>query len=218
MSMKTIRVWDLPTRLFHWGLAAAVGSAFISVKIGGNAMIWHSRFGYIALALILFRLVWGVVGPVYARFAQFVKGPSTVLVAIRGRAEPQLGHNPLGALSVIALLLAFGLQASLGLFTTDEIAFDGPLVKHASGAWVEFATRWHNRFEWLLIGLVVLHLAAIVVHQMVRGHNLVRPMITGDVQVEENVHAESARDDARVRAKALVIMALAAFLVAYLSR
>ncbi len=217
MDSAAIRVWDLPTRVFHWCLALSVIGAFISVKIGGNAMIWHARFGYCALALILFRVIWGFIGPVHARFANFVKGPRKVLASLRGEPWNGVGHNPLGALSVIVLIVVFGVQAGLGLFTTDEIAFDGPLVKRVGSDWAAFATRWHNRSEWLLIGLVILHIGAIVVHRVVRRHDLVRPMITGDVHVATSVTVESARDDLMVRVKAIVVMTLAASLVAYLS-
>ncbi len=217
MDSAAIRVWDLPTRVFHWCLALSVIGAFISVKIGGNAMIWHARFGYCALALILFRVIWGFIGPVHARFANFVKGPRKVLASLRGEPWNGVGHNPLGALSVLALIIVFGVQAGLGLFTTDEIAFDGPLVKRVGSDWAAFATRWHNRSEWLLIGLVILHIGAIVVHRVVRRHDLVRPMITGDVHVATSVTVESSRDDLMVRVKAIVVMTLTASLVAYLS-
>lgn len=217
MDSKTIRVWDLPTRVFHWALAFSVISAFVSVKIGGNAMIWHVRFGYGVLALMLFRVVWGFMGPVYARFATFLTGPRDVIAILRGRPWTGVGHNPLGALSVLALIIVFGLQAVLGLFTTDEIAFDGPLVKHVSSDWVAFATRWHNRAEWWLIGLVLLHVGAIIVHRVMHHRDLIRPMLTGDAHVVPAVAVESARDDAVVRIKAIVVMALMAGLVAYLS-
>ena len=215
---QKIRVWDLPTRLFHWLLALSIAASFISVKIGGNAMVWHGRFGYVALTLILFRLAWGVVGPRYARFAQFVKGPAAVLREIRGIAPRVPGHNPLGALSVLAMLLLIGIQAGLGLFSSDDIAFDGPLAKHVSSAAVEFATRWHHRFEWLLIGVILLHLAAVVWHQRIKGHDLVRPMLNGDQWASSLAAPQSARDDAGMRARALVVITLAALLVAYLSR
>lgn len=217
-ELTKIRVWDLPTRLFHWLLALSIAASFISVKIGGNAMVWHGRFGYLALTLILFRLAWGVVGSRYARFAQFVKGPAAVMQELRGRAPRMPGHNPLGALSVLAMLLLIGLQAGLGLFSSDDIAFDGPLAKHVSGAVVEFATRWHHRFEWLLIGLIVLHVAAVIWHQRVKGHDLVRPMFNGDQWAASSAAPQSARDDAVMRARALVVITLAALLVAYLSR
>lgn len=216
-AMQRIRVWDLPTRIFHWALAASVFGAFISVKIGGNAMIWHGRFGMAALALLLFRLVWGFVGPTHARFTSFVRGPSAVMAQLRGKSPSMAGHAPLGALSVIALIGLFTIQATLGLFTTDEIAFDGPLVKHVSVSVVEFATKWHQRTEWALIGLVILHIGAIVVHRVVHRQDLVTPMLTGDQLVPNDVHVTPSRDDGATRARAIFLIALAAGLMAYLS-
>jgi cytochrome b len=111
-----IRVWDLPTRLFHWLLALAIVGSIATVKIGGNLMVWHERLGYFVLTLLLFRLAWGVVGGRYARFANFVRGPRAVLGYLRGVAgTPHApGHNPLGALSVMGLLAVLAFQAGSG--------------------------------------------------------------------------------------------------------
>ncbi len=215
--VKPIRVWDLPTRLFHWGLALSVAGAYISVKVGGNAIDWHARFGYVALSLILFRVIWGFVGPRYARFSQFVRGPAQVVAVLRGRSWGGLGHSPVGAVSVLLMLVVFGAQSVLGLFTTDEIAFDGPFVKSVSSRWVDLATSIHNQAEWWLVGLVALHVLAIIVHRVAHRHDLVRPMIVGDVFVAEDTPALPAHDNAGVRIKAMVIMAVCAGLVAYLS-
>ncbi|MFN4900632.1 MAG: cytochrome b/b6 domain-containing protein [Betaproteobacteria bacterium] len=214
---RKIRVWDLPTRIFHWLLAACILALLVSGKIGGEAMVWHARFGLLALALIVFRLAWGVLGPHYARFAEFVKGPVAILDEIRGAARLRPGHNPLGALSVLAMLLVIGTQAGLGLFSSDDIAFDGPLARHVSDAVVDFATRWHLRLQWVVIGLVILHLAAIVWHQRIRKHNLLQPMVSGDQQVEDE-NAVATKDDAATRARAAFIFVLALMLVVYLSR
>lgn len=217
MEMKSIRVWDLPTRLFHWGLAITVIGSFVSVKIGGNAMEWHARFGYCALALLAFRWCWGFWGSRYARFAQFLKGPKAVIAEVRGALPAAAGHNPLGAISVIALLLVFTLQAFLGLMTTDEIAFDGPLVKHVSGDLVALASRLHQQLEWVLIGLVVLHVGAIVFHARVRRHNLVPAMIHGDQQVALRSSDAPARDDWQLRIRAAVIAALIVIAVMFIA-
>ena len=103
--MQRIRVWDLPTRIFHWALVACVIGSFVSVKIGGNAMVWHGRFGLTVVGLLAFRLVWGFIGSTYARFAQFVRGPRAIKDYLQGRWQGE-GHNPLGALSVLAAVLA----------------------------------------------------------------------------------------------------------------
>lgn len=215
LAKQTVRVWDLPTRLFHWLLVASVVGAFISVKIGGNAMIWHARFGYAVLTLMIFRLVWGFAGPIHARFSSFLKGPAAVWAQWRGRYPETAGHNPLGALSVMAMVAVFGVQSIMGLFTTDEIAFDGPLVKSASGAVVELATRLHNQAENLLIALVAVHVGAIVYYKAVKKKSLVPAMITGDKAL--SFHAPASADTGAVRIRALVILALAALAVYYLS-
>jgi len=215
--MHRVRVWDLPTRIFHWALAFSVFGAFISVKIGGNAMIWHGRFGMTVLALLLFRLVWGFIGPEHARFRTFVKGPAAIISQLRGKNPTLAGHAPLGALSVLALIGLFTTQSALGLLTTDEIAFDGPLVKHVSSDIVALATKWHQLTEWVLIGLVALHIGAVVVHRVVYRHDLVTPMLTGDQLVDDDVNVIASRDDFGIRTRAIVVITLAAALMAYLS-
>lgn len=178
MSSTRTLVWDLPLRVFHWALGLAVVGAFITVKLG--LMEWHGRLGGLALALLLFRLVWGFVGSHTARFVHFVPSPARLFAYIRGQdGPPQPGHNPLGALSVLALLGVFLLQGLAGLGTTDEIAYDGPLVSQLSDAWVERAGQLHHLNEPVLIGLVALHLLAIAYYRFRRGRDLLSPMLTG---------------------------------------
>lgn len=216
-SLNIVRVWDLPTRLFHWLLAAVVVGSFISVKIGGNAMIWHGRFGYAALTLLLFRFAWGFVGPLHARFSGFIRGPAAILAEIRGKRPTFVGHNPLGALSVIALLLLFSAQAAFGLFTTDDIFYDGPLVKHASSKVVEIASWFHHNSEWFLIGLVALHVLAILYYRVIKKRDLIGPMLRGDQPVPAGVCVQASRDDSRTRLKALAVLAASACLVALIA-
>lgn len=212
-----LRVWDLPTRLFHWLLAAGVIGSFVSIKTGN--IIWHERLGYAALALLLFRLVWGVAGGRYARFAQFVRGPGKVLAYLRG-APHGFGHNPLGALSVLALLLVIGFQAGSGLFTNDDIAFEGPLARHVSGATVSLLTRWHRLNQWVILALVGLHVAAILYYRFARRQDLIRPMITGDAPLPQGAPSDGlpSRDDAGLRLRALLIALNCIAAVAWLVR
>ena len=130
-NTKLIRVWDWPIRLYHWLLVALFITSWISAEIGGNAMQYHLWSGYAVLGLVLFRVLWGVVGSETARFAHFMRGPSAVLAYTRSWFKPDyhaaLGHNPLGGWSVIALLLAIVFQALTGLFSNDDIANEGPL-------------------------------------------------------------------------------------------
>ena len=177
-----VRVWDLPTRVFHWALLAAVVGAVASAKAG--LMDWHPRFGYAVFALVAFRLLWGVVGGRWSRFASFVRGPGTVWRYLRGNASAgerlDVGHNPLGALSVLALLAVLAVQVGTGLVSDDEIAFTGPLNALVSTDTGLAATSWHRGWgQWLLLGLVGLHLAAIAAYTM-RGKGLVSAMWLGD--------------------------------------
>lgn len=179
------RVWDLPTRLFHWSLAAAVIGSVVSAKIGGNAMVWHFRLGYVVLALIVFRLLWGLVGGRWSRFASFLYAPGTVLRYLRGESRHDehldVGHNPLGAFSVFALIAILAVQVATGLVADDEIANTGPLNRFVSGAVVSQATGWHKELgQWIIIALVVLHVSAIVFYRVRKKLDLVRPMVVGD--------------------------------------
>jgi cytochrome b len=181
VAEQRVRVWDLPTRLFHWLLLAGVITSFITVKLGGNAMVWHGRAGTFVLSLLVFRLIWGFIGSPTARFHSFVKGPKAIWLYLQGRSLKQvsIGHNPLGALSVLALLGLFLLQALTGLGTSDDIFFDGPLVQTLSSDTVSRLTSLHKSTEPFLIALVTLHVAAITFYQLVKKTNLIRPMITG---------------------------------------
>jgi len=215
-TLRRIRVWDLPTRLFHWLLAACVVGSFVTIKTGGHLMVWHERFGYAALALVLFRLVWGFAGGRYARFTQFVPGPARLFGYLRGNASgpPAPGHNPLGALSVLALLAAVGFQAVSGLFTNDDIAFEGPLARYVSGAWSSSLTTWHRWNEWVIIGMIALHVAAIAFYRVVKQRDLVRPMLTGDAPLA----GVPSRDDAWLRLRGLVVAAVCVAAVLWLVR
>ena len=218
-AMRKVRIWDLPTRVFHWALAAGVSGSVITAKIGGNAMAWHFRFGYLIMTLLAFRLVWGLVGGRWSRFASFIYSPATLLRYVRGHARPEehldVGHSPLGAGSVFALLALLLLQVSTGLFADDEISNSGPLVKFVSTATSGLATGWHKNFgQWLIIALVLLHLGAIAFYRLRRGRDLVRPMLTGDKMLAGRV-PESV-DSARHRGLALTLVALCAALVGWL--
>jgi cytochrome b len=215
--MHTIRVWDLPTRLFHWLLAGCVIGLVVTGSIGGNWMNWHLRLGYAVLTLLLFRLVWGFIGGHWSRFASFVYAPSSLVAYLRGQARPEhrVGHSPLGALSVFALLLILAAQVSTGLMSDDEIAFFGPLVRFVSGDTVVMATSYHkNVGKFIVIGLVVLHVVAILFYKFVKKQGLVRPMVVGDKQLAMQV--PSANDTTGTRLLALAVLALCGAAVTWL--
>ncbi|MDP1653146.1 MAG: cytochrome b/b6 domain-containing protein [Rhodocyclaceae bacterium] len=171
-------IWDLPTRLFHWSLVILVVAAFVTAKTGGNAMVWHGRIGLAIIGLLVFRIVWGFVGSTYARFVQFVRGPATIAAYLRGAWQGQ-GHNPLGALSVLALLGILAAQAATGLFANDDIAFEGYLVPLIGSELSGKITGVHQLLEKGLMFLVALHIGSIVFYARVKKQNLVRPMING---------------------------------------
>lgn len=215
------RVWDLATRLFHWSLVVLVTAAIITAQLGGNALEWHFYCGYAILALLAFRLVWGLAGPRYARFSSFSLRPSAFLAHIRARREgmpkPQAGHSPFGSLSVLIILLALAAQVGTGLFANDDIASEGPLAKLVSKDWSDELSWFHAELNSVVIYVLIgLHLAAIAYYFFFQRQNLVTPMITGD---KPGLAAEDAAVDSwRVRLVALVLLALAAGLAVWISR
>jgi cytochrome b len=206
-ATASVRVWDLPTRLFHWALALAVVGSVASAKIGGAAMVWHFRLGYLVFGLLVFRLLWGFIGGRWSRFASFLYSPGVTLRYLRGRATPQdrldVGHSPLGALSVFAVLAVLAVQVATGLVGDDEIASVGPLNRYVANATGLAATAWHKTWgQWAILGLVALHVAAVALYAW-RGRNLVAPMLHGDKTLPAGTPAS---DDAlAMRLRALVL-------------
>jgi cytochrome b len=212
-----IRVWDLPTRIFHWLLAVGVVSLFVTAKIGGDAMKWHFLLGYAVLALLLFRLVWGIVGGHWSRFSSFHFAPDKLSRYLRGQADHSLlvGHNPLGSLSVLAMLFFLLFQVSTGLFSDDEITASGPFVALVSNELVSLATSYHKAIgQFILIALVVVHIVAILVYWFHKRQNLVGPMWFGDKELNHPII--SSRDDARTRVWAIIVAICCVGLVAVL--
>jgi cytochrome b len=210
-----VRVWDAPTRLFHWSLAMCFIGLIVSGQIGGAAMVWHFRFGYGVLTLLLFRLVWGFQGGYWSRFATFTYWPSQILGYLRGKADPQqhVGHNPLGALSVFAMLALLALQVTSGLMSDDEISAAGPLTRFVSAEWVTSATYYHKEIgKLMLILLVTVHLCAICFYFLRKRENLLRPMLTGDKTL--TFSTTSASDTPIDRLKATVIFLICGGVVA----
>ncbi len=216
-STNTIRVWDLPTRLFHWLLVGCIIGSVVTSQIGGNAMVWHFRCGFAIASLLLFRIVWGLIGGRWSRFSTFIYSPATVLRYLKGEGKPEhaVGHNPLGAASVFAMLVFLIAQVSTGVFSDDEIAAVGPFAKFVSNATVSAATSYHTSIgKYIVIALIVLHLAAIAYYALGRQENLVRPMVNGD-KVLHDVGMAGSRDDAASRVAAVVVLLACASLVAW---
>lgn len=204
MSRRTapvdLRVWDLPTRLFHWTLVVLLVALFVSGQFGGLSLVVdrqvlgmevniflgnmdiHMLLGQAVLALVLFRLMWGVVGSSTARFTSFVRGPrplrAYVGAILRGEVPATTGHNPAGALVILVMLGLLLVQGGLGLFGNDDIFSQGPLADKVSKATSDRLTVLHGQVFLGLVAVVVVHVGA-AFYYLVRGKNLIRPMVTG---------------------------------------
>ncbi len=180
-----LRLWDLPLRLFHWSLVAAVTTAVVTGELGGAWMPLHAKAGLFIVGLVVFRLVWGLVGSTHARFASFVPTWPRVKAYLNGRWRG-VGHNPLGAFSVFALLGLLAAQVSTGLFSSDDIAFNGPLFNLIDEALASRLGGWHQQLANILLWLMGLHVVAIVFYWLFKRDNLVKPMVTGWKEVDAN--------------------------------
>lgn len=179
MSPAKQPVWDLPVRLFHWLLACLIGLSWWTAK--NDQLEIHLYSGYAILTLIIFRVLWGIFGSSTARFRNFIHGPRAILAYVRNsRAWKAVGHSPLGALSVLAMLIVLKLQIATGLLNADDDGFtEGPLSRAVSEGAAEFAHEAHDLLFDVLLVLIGLHLAAILFYHLVQRKNLVGPMLTG---------------------------------------
>lgn len=211
-SLCRVPVWDLPTRIFHWLTVILIAGGWLSQQYGDFQLTWHKWNGYLLLTLLVFRMLWGVVGSSTARFSHFFAGPLTVWRYLRQPGhQPSLGHNPLGSLSVFALLGLMLAQAVSGLFATDDIFFNGPLRAVVSSEVADWLDQLHRHaYDWLLV-LVGLHISAVLFYRLVRRDNLIKPMVTGYKCPEQVPAGEQARWQPLWLA--LVCLAVAALLV-----
>ncbi len=176
-------VWDIPTRLFHWLLVGSIAASWATAKVGIDWTEIHFLLGYWTAGLILFRIVWGFIGPKHARFSNFFPSPkklqSYLKDVLKRDSKPSVGHNPIGAFMVFALLAILGIQVATGLFASDDIFFDGPFKPAVDDKTSEQLTRIHNfNFDILLI-LIAIHILAIIAYLGYKKQNLILPMITG---------------------------------------
>jgi cytochrome b len=180
---RRILVWDIPTRLFHWLLVALVTVSFVTGKIGPTAMHYHEYSGVAILMLVLFRCGWGFVGSEPSRFRSFLRGPSAVIryasTLFQRRPARHLGHNPLGGWSVILLLICLLVQAGTGLFANDDILTEGPLFDWISKDASDWLTGIHHLNRSVLVGLITIHVGAVLFYLIYKKENLIFPMITG---------------------------------------
>lgn len=178
---RPVLVWDLPTRLFHWLIVVLVAAAYVTERL--NWMDWHALTGEAVLALVFFRLLWGLFGSETARFRSFLASPAVAARHLHHmfRREPdlQVGHNPAGGWMVM-LLLAFLLGETLsGLYVNNDVADEGPFTAWLP-AWIANAITALHTILWdLLVAAMALHVLAIALYAAAKGHNLLRPMLTG---------------------------------------
>jgi cytochrome b len=213
-SARRRLVWDLPLRAFHWLFAASIIASWATATAGFSWMHWHIRLGYWMIGLLSFRVVWGFVGPRHARFASFLKGPSGIwryLKVLTGRedGEPTVGHNPLGGVMVIIMLLLVSFQVSTGLFATDDIVWTGPYFPTVSSATAHYLTHLHHLNFNLIWAAIALHIGAIVFYAVVKRQNLVPAMVTGYKPAELVPPREAIPNSALWRALFAMIVAVA---------
>jgi cytochrome b len=217
---KSVSVWDLPTRLFHWSLVTCIASAWISFRyaetLGDPTLKWHRYNGYAILVLLIFRVLWGFVGSSTARWSAFVTWPWTAarygIDLLRGRDRHFLGHNPMGTYMILALLAAVGVQATVGLFVVEHNDTSwGPLYKLVSEAWQKRLTSWHIwAFFWIILPLVGTHILANTLYGLIKKDPLITAMVTGKkpaAPYEDAAEVVIARD-VWLRAAACLAVAL----------
>lgn len=177
----TVAVWDVPVRLFHWALVLLVGFSWLSGEM--EWMTWHMYSGYAVLTLVLFRIVWGFVGSSSARFADFLYGPGAIIAYIKTlpsrTAAKFTGHNPLGGISVVLILLCVLAQTGTGLFANDDVITEGPLYNLVSKELSDWLTTIHKYNFNVLLALIGVHVAAVLYYLFYKSENLIKPMFTG---------------------------------------
>jgi cytochrome b len=192
-AKKPVKVWDLPSRLCHWALALCFLGSYGSAEYGWFSMQWHFYFGYAAITLVLFRLLWGFFGSQHVRFRDFVRGPGAVwryLCTLTDKNSTQsVGHSALGGWAVLVLLAATLAQGISGLFNSDDIEWFGPLNEKATRDLVDQMSAFHNQFGNILLLIIGLHVVASMLYLLLKKQNLIGPMITG---VKRNLIAADA--------------------------
>lgn len=209
--MDKVLIWDLPTRFFHWLLVLSLLAQYVTAEWLDNAIEWHFYIGYFTLFLIVFRVLWGVVGTQHAKFSSFVKGPKAVFkyatTLFRRDTPPSLGHNPLGGWFVIVMLTLVAVQAVSGLFMTDDVFLDGPYRSLAGDEVLEWMSTVHHLAFDLLLYVIGLHIIAITFYRVYKKQNLVQPMIDGGKET-----SDAGIFHSRVRL-ALIVAIIAALIV-----
>ena len=199
-------VWDIPVRFFHWALVLLIGFSWLSGEM--EWMEWHLYSGYAVLALVLFRVIWGFVGSTHARFSDFIYGPGALIAYVRTlpsrTAAKFAGHNPLGGISVVLILLCVLVQTGTGLFSNDDILTEGPLYKHITKELSDWLTTIHKYNFNVLLALIAVHVGAVFYYLLYKSENLIKPMFTG------RKHLPAGAAPATMRGTLLALVLLAA--------
>jgi len=221
---KIIRVWDLPIRLFHWLLVVCIAGSFVTINLGDEFIQWHAYFGYSILILLVFRIIWGFIGSTHARFASFLPAKTAIFEYLSGSSPRILGHNPVGAISVFALLFVLSIQVFTGLFVDDEVSFQGPLAKYVSESLSSLLSEIHEGNQVVILTLIAIHVAAIIFYKKFKGEDLIKPMISGDKEIDPSEEAKylpadlgrASKDGVLQRGFALLLLSVIAVVVGYL--
>lgn len=218
-TSKTLRVWDLPTRLFHWSLVGIFAIVWISSEADGNLFYIHVYSGTAILGLVVFRLVWGVIGSRYALFSNFVTGWSSVKdygQSLKNLTPPyHVGHNPVGGWMIILLLVLLGLTSFGGFYISDD-GYVGPLAASVSPSLSKILGELHEGISGFLMFLVVVHIAGVVAHVLLTRDNLPRAMVTGDKTIPPGIDASGIGKIAFWRVMIAVLIAIGAVWSIYL--
>lgn len=210
-------IWDLPVRVFHWGTVLLLIGLYVTAQVGGDAMNYHKLMGYGILWLILFRVIWGVVGSEHARFAKFCCGPQKTWQYARTlfhkKTSHYSGHNPVGALSVILMLLLLGIQAATGLFSNDDVLLEGPLAFRVNKETSDFLTTIHKQSFNFLFALIIFHVAAVVFYLLHKKNNLITAMFTGRKPNQADNYSSSIQPLWKAIASGICAAAMVYFIV-----
>jgi cytochrome b len=184
-----INVWDLPVRIFHWLLVLSFIGAFVTNWLGVRYFKYHAWCGYSILILVAFRILWGFVGTYYAQFWHFIPGITSLKTyiqsALKRCGKPHAGHNPLGALMVVLLLAALGVQAITGLYSNDEISNMGPFYGYVSNELSLKLTGIHKGLSYWILAAVVAHIGAVLIHVKLKREPLIKAMYNGKKPVQQ---------------------------------
>jgi len=221
---KIIRVWDLPIRLCHWLLVVFITASFVTINLGDEFTQWHAYFGYSILTLLVFRVIWGFVGSTHARFASFFPSKKAIFDYLSGSSPRVLGHNPIGAISIVVLLLVLSIQVVTGLFIDDEVSFQGPLAKYVSSSVSSLLSGIHEGNQVVILMLIAIHIAAIIFYKKFKREDLIKPMISGDKEIDPSEEAKylpadlgrASKDGGLQRTFALILLSLIAITVGFL--